>query len=802
MSLDKSTCGALLLLTATVCVFAQNGSRDYPIKPVPFTSVKIDDNFWSKRLEINRTVTLPHNFQKCEETGRIDNFAKAAGLKKGSYKGYQFNDSDVFKVIEGASYSLQVHADPHLDHYLDSLIALIAAAQEKDGYLYTPRKLMDSTYSPPGGKDRWVGEKDGSHELYNLGHLYEAAAAHYQATGKRNLLNVALKSANLICETFGPNKRHEVPGHQVIEIGLCKLYRITGEEKYLRTAKFFLDERGDAKGHDLIGEYAQDHLPVVEQDSAVGHSVRAAYMYAGMADVAALTGDASYIKAIDRIWEDVVGTKMYLTGGIGATGGNEGFSHPYALPNLSAYCETCAAIANVFWNYRMFLLHGDAKYVDVVERIIYNGFLSGVSMEGNRFFYPNPLESIRGSERAEWFACACCPTNVVRFVPSIAWYVYAQGGKDVYVNLFIGGISTVKTETQSVKMTQVTNYPWDGAVRLQVDPTTPEQFAVRIRVPGWAKNRPVPSDLYRYLDQNNEQTSVRVNGQPAQLMLEDGYAVLRQTWNKGDVVEINFPMPVRRVVANEKLLDDKGKVALERGPILFCAEWPDNKNGNVVNLVLPDNVPLKTKFRKDLLNGVQTVQSSAISVRRTLENTIVSDPVQDFVAIPYYAWAHRGLGQMNVWPAREVSAARPLPAPTIAYLSKVTASDKRRADAINDQLEPTSSIDHTIPYLHWWPRKGTTEWVQYDFKKEETVSHTELYWFDDTGIGECRLPKSWRVLYRDGDQWKPVEAASPYDVDKDRYCTLAFKPVKTTGLRVELQLIPDFSAGIYEWKVE
>ena len=802
MNAGKSSSVAILLLLIVAGVFAQKGNRDYPIKPVPFTSVTIKDNFWSRRLEINRTVTLPHNFQKCEETGRVDNFAKAAGLMKGSYKGYQFNDSDVFKAIEGASYSLQVHPDAHLDHYLDSLIALIAAAQEKDGYLYTPRKLMDSSYSPPGGKDRWVGEKDGSHELYNLGHLYEAAAAHYQATGKRNLLGVALKSANLICETFGPNKRHEVPGHQVIEIGLCKLYRITGEEKYLQTAKFFLDERGDAKGHELIGEYAQDHMPVIDQDSAVGHSVRAAYMYAGMADVAALTGDASYIKAIDRIWEDVVSTKMYLTGGIGATGGNEGFSHPYALPNLSAYCETCAAIANVFWNYRMFLLHGDAKYLDVVERIIYNGFLSGVSMEGNRFFYPNPLESFRGSNRAEWFACACCPTNIVRFVPSIAGYMYAQDGQNVYVNLFIGGESTVRLENQSVKMTQVTDYPWDGAVKLQVEPNKPEMFAVRIRIPGWSNNRPVPSDLYRYLDQSSDQVSLRVNGQPAELSMEKGYAVLKRTWKQGDAVEINFPMPVRRVVANEKLLDDKNKVALERGPILFCAEWPDNKDGNVVNLVIPDNAPLKTQFRKELLNGVQIVQSSAVSVRRTLEKSIVSDPPQDFVAIPYYAWAHRGLGQMNVWPAREVSAARPLPAPTIAYLSKVTASDKRRADAVNDQLEPKNSIDHTIPYTHWWPRKGTTEWVQYDFKKEETVSRTEVYWFDDTGVGECRLPKSWRVLYKDGDAWKPVDGVTQYEIDKDRYCTVSFKSVKTTGLRIEIQLIPDFSAGIYEWKVE
>ncbi|MCX6133763.1 MAG: glycoside hydrolase family 127 protein [Ignavibacteriales bacterium] len=792
---------AALAIASTVVAPGQ-GAKDYPIKPVPFTQVHIKDSFWSQRLEINRTVTLPHNFKECEITGRVDNFAKAAGLKAGRYKGYQFNDSDVFKAIEGASYSLAIHPDEQLSHYLDSLITIIAAAQEEDGYLYTPRKLMDSSYAPPGGKNRWVGEKDGSHELYNVGHLYEAAVAHYLATGKRNLLDVALKNANLICSTFGPAGRHEVPGHQVIEIGLCKLYRVTGDEKYLKTAKFFLDERGDSKGHELIGEYAQDHIPVLEQDSAVGHSVRAAYMYAGMADVAALTGDPSYIKAIDRIWNDVVSTKMYLTGGIGATGGNEGFSHSYALPNMSAYCETCAAIANAFWNHRMFLLHGDSKYIDVLERIIYNGFLSGVSMEGNRFFYPNPLESFRGATRAAWFECACCPTNVVRFVPSIAGYIYAEDGSDIYVNLFIGGESTIKLGQRAVTMTQSTLYPWDGAVTLSVAPNTPAEFALKFRMPGWAQNRPVPSDLYRYTDQSNAPITLKVNGQAIAYSAANGYAIVKRMWKKGDVVEINFPMPVRRVAAHDKLLENTGRVALERGPVLFCAEWPDNKDGNVTNLVLSEKTPLTTEFRKDLLNGVQLVKAVSVPVRRTLERTVVSDPPQEFTAIPYYAWAHRGLGQMIVWLARDASAARPLPAPTIAYTSKVTASDKRRADAINDQLEPQNSIDHSIPFLHWWPRKGTAEWVQYDFNKEQTVSRIEVYWFDDTGIGECRLPKSWRALYKDGDTWKPVDSSAPYIVEKDKFCVVSFKPVRTTAVRLEVQSIPDFSAGMYEWKVE
>ncbi len=778
------------------------GAKDYPLKPVPFNTVQIHDGFWSPRLETNRTVTIPHDFKECEETGRIDNFAIAGGLQQGKYRGLQFNDSDVFKVIEGASYSLAIHPDAELERYLDDVIAKIAAAQESDGYLYTPRRLIRDDYQPPGGKERWVGIKDGSHELYNVGHLYEAAVAHYLATGKRSLLDVALKNADLLCDTFGPGKRGEVPGHQEIEIGLSKLYRVTGTEEYLKLAKFYLDERGNAKGHELMGEYAQDYKPVRDQEEAVGHSVRAAYMYSGMLDVAALSGDDSYVKALDRIWEDVVGTKMYITGGIGATGGNEGFSHPYVLPNLSAYCETCAAIANALWNERMFLYHGDAKYLDVLERVIYNGFLSGVSMAGDKFFYANPLESFRGADRSPWFECACCPPNVARFIPSIAGYIYARDGTDLYVNLFVGSETSLSLKTGAVHIRQETRYPWDGSVRITLDPESSGGFGMKIRIPGWAQNRPVPSDLYYYLDKNDEKVIIKVNGQPTTFTLDKGFASLHRVWRKGDVVDIDFPMPVRRVVANDKLRDDRGKVALQRGPIVFCIEGVDTRGGNVLNLVLHDNVPLRTEFRPDLLKGVQVIQASAIPTRRTLDGKVVVGQEQGFAAIPYYAWAHRGLAQMSVWPARVDASARPSPAPTIAYTGKVSVSGTRRADAINDQLEPQSSNDHSIPFFHWWPRKGTQEWVQYDFKKPETVSSVEVYWFDDTGVGECRVPAAWRVLYREGDQWKAVNEADSYGVEKDRYNKTTFSPVTTDGLRLEVQLSPGYSAGLFEWKVE
>ena len=799
----KYLANLLMLLLISVVMTASGQNKDYPIKPVPFTRVHISDDFWSRRLEVNRTVTLPHNFRKCEETGRIDNLAIAAGLKQGKFQGLQFNDSDVFKVIEGAAYTLALQPDPQLDRYLDSVIAIIAAAQESDGYLYTARKLMSAEYQPPGGPERWVGEKDGSHELYNVGHLYEAAAAHYLATGKRNLLDVALKSADLICSTFGPRGRHEVPGHQVIEMGLSKLYRITGEKKYLETAKFFLDERGNPQGHELMGDYAQDHKPVREQNTAVGHSVRAAYMYSGMVDVAALTGDASYVKALDAIWDDVVETKLYITGGLGASGGNEGFSSGYSLPNLTAYCETCAAIANAFWNYRMFLWYGDGKYIDIIERAIYNNFLSGVGMSGDRFFYPNRLEVFgSGAKRSEWFECACCPTNDVRFLPSIPGYVYAHDENDLYVNLFMGGEATVRMETRTVVVKQETHYPWQGTVKLTILPEKTEEFAVKVRIPGWAQNRPIPSDLYRYQDKTEKKASIKVNGKLITYNVERNYAAIRRSWSKGDVIELEFPLDVRRVVANAKLLDDQGRVALERGPIVYCLEGADNKDNRVVNLVIPDDAMLTIEFRSDLLGGVQVVRGTAFPAKRTLDGNIETGEKQEFLAIPYYAWAHRDRSEMTVWPARDAEHARPLPAPTIAYTSKATASEKSNAEAISDQLEPKNSNDHSIPVLHWWPRKGTTEWVQYDFKKAETVSKVEVYWFDDTGIGECRLPKTWRVLYKDGDQWKSVDNTVPYEVEKDRYNVAAFKPVVTNGLRLEIQLVPDYSAGMYEWKVE
>ncbi len=594
--------------------------RDYPVQPVPFTAVQFKDAFWLPRIEVNRTVTIPFAFEMCEESKRVYHFERAAAVLRGqtiedkSPPGYPFDDTDVYKVIEGAAYTLSVKPDPKLEAYLDGLIAKIAAAQEKDGYLYTTRTINPESPHRWAGSERWTREKVDSHELYNLGHLYEAAVAHYQATGKRTLLDVALRTADLLDRTFGPGKQSIWPGHQITEMGLVKLYRVTGDIRYLSLAKFLLDERGPGADEGAGRKYNQSQQKVVEQSEAVGHAVRATYMYSGMADVAALTGEKDYVDAMDRIWQNVVGRKLYLTGGIGSTSSGEAFGMDYDLPNLSAYNETCAAIGNDYWNHRLFLLHADAKYVDVLERTLYNGLLSGVSLDGKSFFYPNPLESAGQHQRSAWFGVACCPGNMTRFLASVPGYMYAQQGDHLYVNLFVASTADVKMAGGPVKLVQETRYPWDGAVRITVSPATARRFSVLVRVPGWARGEAVPSDLYRYADVSNEKATLRVNGQPVPVTLEKGFAKLDRQWKAGDVVEMDLPMPIRRVAASASVEADEGRVALQRGPLVYAAEWPDNPGGKVRNLLLADDAKLSTAFRPDLLNGVQVVTGRAVAL--------------------------------------------------------------------------------------------------------------------------------------------------------------------------------------------
>jgi len=778
-------------------------AHDYPIKPVPFTSVHVDDVFWAPKIETNRKVTIPFAFEQCERTGRVENFHRAAEALRGEQNdgklpGYPFDDTDIYKIIEGASYTLSVYPDPKLRAYVDGLITKIAAAQEPDGYLYTARTINPQAPHKWSGSERWQLEEVNSHELYDLGHLYEAAVAYYQATGSRSLLDIALKSADLLDRTFGPGKKAIWPGHQITEMGLVKLYRVTGNQKYLNLAKFMLDVRG--QGQYGGREYNQSQLPVIEQTEAVGHAVRATYMYSGMADVAAMTGDASYIKAIDRIWENVVGKKLYITGGIGATGAGEAFGKNYELPNMTAYNETCASVGNDFWNERLFLLHGDAKYVDVLERTLYNGLISGVSLDGKTFFYPNPLESNGQHERSPWFGVACCPGNITRFMASVPGYVYAQQGNTLYVNLYIASKAEIKMDDgRLLNISQETRYPWDGAIKFTVAPDRTSNFDLKLRIPGWARNEPVPSDLYRFDSALKEQATVTVNGRPVSLTVEKGYVSLNRTWKRGDVIQLNLPMPVRRVVANDLVAADRGRTAIQRGPLVYAAEWVDNPGGKVRNLMLPESEKLTAEYKPDLLNGVVVVRGKAVALAYAADGK-VAEHEQDFTAIPYYAWANRGRGQMIVWLPDTQAAAKPTPLPTLATEAKVTSSGRKNPRAVNDGEEPKSSSD-ADSYFDWWPKKGSTEWIEYDFVNAVTVAESELYWFDDTGRGEVRVPESWRILYRDGEEWKPVQNLGSYGVAKDTYNKIAFKPVTTPALRLEVVMQPNWSAGVEKWKV-
>ena len=617
---------------------------DYPIKPVPFTAVKVTDTFWAPRIRTNHDVTIPIALEQSRKTGRIRNFYIAGGYEEGEFcSNYPFDDSDVFKIIEGASYSLQTFPDPELEAYLDTLIFYIGEAQEEDGYLYTYRTIMGGNSHPWVGPERWDYVRQLSHELYNLGHMYEAAVAHYQATGKRNFLDIAIKSADLVYHDFGWGKIERYPGHQEIEIGLVKLFRATGDKRYLELAKFFLDVRGGGE------EYNQAHMKVTEQKEAVGHAVRAGYMYAGMADVAALTNDTAYINATQAIWNDIVRTKLYITGGIGASGGNEGFAKRYELPNMSAYCETCASIANVLWNFRMFLHSGDATFYDVLERTLYNSLLSGLGLTGDLFFYPNPLESNGQHQRQEWFGCACCPSNISRFIPSIPGYVYSTGKNDLFVNLYMASDAKIDLNGTQVNIRQDNRYPYDGAIKLTLDPEKKTTFNLNLRVPGWARNEVVPGDLYHFKKHDEGEIVVMVNGDKQPGEITNGFIRLHKTWKAGDVVEIHFPMPVRLIEANELVEADRGRLAVQRGPLVFCAEWPDNPEGHVLDLVFDPDVDLTEEFKAGLLGGTVVLTGSAVPYYSTLQGEIIAGEQQQIKLIPYHLWNNRGPGEMRVW---------------------------------------------------------------------------------------------------------------------------------------------------------
>ncbi len=615
----------------------------YEIEPVNIQNVKLTDSFWLPIIKRVQEVTIAYAIQKCNEEGRFENFLIAGKQKTGEVRGQMpFDDTDVYKIIEGASNTLISAPNPKLDRVLDSLIAIVKIGQEKDGYLTTWRTINPA--KPPAP---WVPVIEGkrweslqiSHECYNAGHLIEAAVVHFEATGKRNFLDIAIKNADLLVKTFGdkPGQVKGVPGHQIVETGLIKLYQITGKEDYLKLAKYFLDNRGNPNNHKLYGEYAQDHIPVIQQNEVVGHAVRAVYMYAGMTDIAAMTKDKGYTDAVNNLWSNMVNKKMYITGGIGSRHDGEAFGVNYELPNLTAYNETCAAIGDVYWNHRLHNLTGKSQYFDVIERTMYNGLISGISLDGKEFFYPNALESDsvfksnRGScTRQAWFDCSCCPTNLIRFVPSIPGLIYSKSKDVLYVNLYASNNAAFTLGKTDLQISQQTGYPWNGKVNISVNPKKESQFTIKLRVPGWARNEVLPGDLYSYKKASTQKATINLNGEILAIQPENGYFTITRNWKKGDKINLNFPMEVQEVETNAKVETNKNKVALEYGPIVYAVEEVDNKT-NFDKIDINSSDTFKVKKEANLLQGVNVIENSK------------------FKAIPYYSWSNRGVGKMKVW---------------------------------------------------------------------------------------------------------------------------------------------------------
>ena len=782
--------------------------RFSPLKPVPVRQVRIDDEFWAPKLKVWREVTIPDCLDKFEKDGAIRNFEKVRDGQGGDHGGPAWYDGLIYEMIRGAADFLAAERDPKLEARLDGYIERIAAAAAKDpdGYLntWTQMKEPDHRWGLNGGDDNL------QHDVYNAGALIEAAVHYYRATGKTRLLQVASKLANHMADLMGPApKKNIVPGHRLAEEAMVKLYLLFKEQpdlkakmgvpveeaRYLKLAEFWIEGRGHHDGRKNFGPYGQDHEPVLQQQTIEGHAVRATLLCAGLVAAAQANGRADYLEAAQGLWTNMVERRMYVTGGLGAIAGHEGFGPDYVLPN-NGYLETCAAIGAGFFHQNLNLATGEARYADELERVLYNGILSGVSLTGDTYFYENPLEAGKTRRRWAWHGCPCCPPMFLKIMGSLPGSIYAQDAHGFYVNLFIGSRAELVSNNTNVVIRQVTRYPWEGAVRIEVEPERPVQLVINLRLPGWCAH-----------------PQVKVNGSPLERpAVVRGYARLEREWKKGDVIELTLPMPVERIKASPQVEADMGRVALRRGPVVYCLEGCDN-GGGVRHLVIPPASALTTEFRPDLLGGVMVVKGKAMAVQRAdwshaLYLPEASQPgltEQNFLAVPYFSNANREPTDMMVWMAETPTKADPLPAPTAASQATPSASrcwEKDTVAALNDQIEPSASDDTRIPRFTWWDHRGTKEWVQFDFDHERTVSSVEVYWWDERRIqAHCRVPQSWRVLRQEGDSWKPVAGASAAGTDMDRFNRVTFPPLKTRALRLEVQLQPEWSGGILEWKV-
>ncbi len=770
----------LLLLLALVSATAMAAE---PLTPTPFHRVKMTDDFWQPKVQRLATSTLPHamrNVRGTVERLRISaEYLENGGGQKPAPD--RFKSSDLFKVMEGAALMIKAAPNPQIEKRMDEIIEIIARAQGKDGYLYASHQT-----GSVGGMmgNRAYSLVVHSHELYNMGHMYEAAVAYYRATGKDSFLKLAEKSAKHVNKVFfegDPNYNdgkpvNQAPGHEEIELGLVKLYRVTGNKLYLDMSKKFLDIRGvtyTPRGTGVMSPtYAQQHRPVAEQEKAVGHAVRAGYLYAAMAEVDSELGDQAYTEALNKIWHNIVDTKMHITGGLGAVHGIEGFGPEYVLPNEDAYNETCAAVANVFFNYRMFLKYRDAKYVDVAEVSLMNNSLSGVSQDGKSFFYPNPLEVKRKhKQRSGWFGCACCPSNIARLIPQVSGYMYAHTADEIYCTFYGSSETTIALKKGKVDLVQQSGYPFDGVIGLTVNPGKEQKFTLKLRIPTWAGNQFVPGKLYRYTRPSGAWTLL-LNGKKIDPVIEKGFASVDRSWHKGDRIELRLPMEVKVNTCIEQVEANIGRVAVTRGPLVYCAEEVDN-SGMVQRFFLqPDAVTGKAQcstIEDGPLRGITAIEIPA------RERTPQGSDETSMVMVPYHAWANRGRGSMNVW----FGTSRDLAEPDYAdrknrKFDSVTASHTNSGDTVDAiwmKHNPAGSADDSISRWTSWPQKGKPQWVEIDLGKPQQVKRFSVYWYDDGG--GVQVPGAWHIEARKttADEWKKVEIynTDSYSTLKDNY---------------------------------